>query len=300
MDYPHLEKWSPTAYVITFSRDFTVHSADAYGYCLVYNMDGKKKVQRPTVTDMPSLGHRETAFFKGMKPSVRNICPLFPYNNIMHMNNHFLCLNFQEGLQLILTSYTPNNMLLLSPVDGFRLAIHHPWTLPDPFEEGFDINMQTISSVGMSKVEFEQLHPKFGGNCALDSFLMQHFDPRIFNVTTETPFSKEVDETTCIRFPCSFVSKITIGVFFNPPFGQLCVVMTFVQLLPEDLRQSCMRTFPPYVLSILRPSEKTNDECDIAREMHNNITLYVCQVNRVVASFTEWHTNSLLSLLRCR
>ena len=113
-----------------------------------------------------------------------------PLNDETSETLFFIC---QDGLQLIMTSYASNDMLLLSPVDGFRLAIHHPWTNPDPFEEGFDVNMQMISNVGIKRVEFEQLHPDVGGNCALDSFLMERFDSRIFNVTKDTPYSKEVE-----------------------------------------------------------------------------------------------------------
>ncbi|CAG0892226.1 unnamed protein product [Darwinula stevensoni] len=183
-------------------QDFVVVDTEAFGKCLAFNYKGDKEVNRSNsrgTGEFQDWYFKDQGFFKGMKPS--------------------------EGLQLLLTSYASNDVTLLSPTEGFRLSIHSPGTEPSPLEEGFDINMQTISYVGMRKVEFERIHTDVRGNCAFDSYLVQRFDPTIFKITEKTKYSK-----------------------------QLCLRLCFFQKTPEA--ESCLDHY------ILRSSKNKSKNCN--------------------------------------
>ncbi|CAG0902759.1 unnamed protein product, partial [Darwinula stevensoni] len=145
--------------------DFTVLQTGAYGTCVTFNCKGGKNVHGSQDSNSEGYGSKEPDFFKSMKPS--------------------------EGLQLVLTTYAPNEVFLLSPADGFRLTVHPIESDPNPLGEGFDVNLQMVSNVVISKMQFERLHPEDGGNCALDTFLMQRFGTEVFNITQDTKYSKK-------------------------------------------------------------------------------------------------------------
>ncbi|CAG0908548.1 unnamed protein product, partial [Darwinula stevensoni] len=142
--------------------DFIVLQTKAYGTCVTFNCKGGKNVHGSQDLNSEGYGSKEPDFFKSMKPS------------------------------LVLTTYAPNNVLLLSPADGFRLTVHPIESDPNPLGEGFDVNLQMVSNVVIAKMEFERLHPEDGGNCALDTFLMQRFGTEVFNITQNTKYSKKV------------------------------------------------------------------------------------------------------------
>ncbi|CAG0891440.1 unnamed protein product [Darwinula stevensoni] len=87
------------------------------------------------------------------------------------------------------------------------VMIHPPGLQPNPLEEGFDVNMEMISYIGVRKTVMERLPPDQGGNCATESYLENRFDPEIFNFSVKRKFSK-----------------------------QLCLRMCFLQLIPRANR----------------------------------------------------------------
>ncbi|CAG0899729.1 unnamed protein product [Darwinula stevensoni] len=69
---------------------------------------------------------------------------------------------------------------------------------PDPIRKGFEVNIQTISYIGIRKMELEHLGPEDGGFCAPDAYLTQRFDPIIFKIPEVPKYSKEI----CLNMCC--------------------------------------------------------------------------------------------------
>ncbi|CAG0899702.1 unnamed protein product [Darwinula stevensoni] len=154
-------------------RDFGDLLTSEYGNCITFNADGKHKVN---ATEASQYGYRagEPSFFKGMDPS--------------------------KGLQLILTSYTPNDLRLLSTTQGFRIKIHAPSdTEGDTIGDGFDVNFDEVSYIGVRKLEFERLHPGDGGTCALDSYLDEHLDTSLLVYSHDMHYRKKTCLDLCYR-----------------------------------------------------------------------------------------------------
>ncbi|CAG0892227.1 unnamed protein product [Darwinula stevensoni] len=112
-----------------------------------------------------------------------------------------------EGLQLILASHVSKEAILLSPTEGFRLMIHSPEKQPDPLKEGFDVNIQSISYIGIRRAVLGRLPPDLGGDCAPELYLEQRFDHEIFSFSQKLKYTKLV-----------------------------CLKMCFLQLIPEESR----------------------------------------------------------------
>ncbi|CAG0899840.1 unnamed protein product [Darwinula stevensoni] len=97
-----------------------------------------------------------------------------------------------QGLRLALAPHIPENHGRFSSAMGHRLFIRKPQDTAYSIEEGFNINLGTVSYIGLKMVEFERIPPDLGGNCAPDSYLLQRFDPNIFRVRDGIPYSQEV------------------------------------------------------------------------------------------------------------
>ncbi|CAG0897866.1 unnamed protein product [Darwinula stevensoni] len=121
---------------------------------------------------------------------------------IKNDSNHGQCLTYNYkgdkrvsrsgssgGLHLRLLWNASNELVLLGPAKGFRVAVNHPKAEPDTLGEGFDVGLNMNSYVGVRKMSFERLPPDT--DCAFDSYLQERFDKRIFKVSDENKYSKK-------------------------------------------------------------------------------------------------------------
>ncbi|CAG0893137.1 unnamed protein product [Darwinula stevensoni] len=97
-----------------------------------------------------------------------------------------------QGLRLVLAPDFTHQLDSNSQGIGYRLFTRKLQDDTFALDEGFDANLGVVSSVRLKMMEFERIHMEDGGNCAGDSYLMQRFDPKIFMVTNETVYTKEV------------------------------------------------------------------------------------------------------------
>ncbi|CAG0892218.1 unnamed protein product [Darwinula stevensoni] len=132
----------------------------------------------------------------------------------------------RQGLRLALAPHFQISSDKSSYTVGHRLFIQNPQDFTHTLEDGIKTNLGTISNIGLKMVEFERIPPDLGGNCAVDSYLMQRFDPNIFRITNETPYSKEVCLKCCVAtqlmldFNVSLASmlkmRIDYGFIYEP------------------------------------------------------------------------------------
>ena len=93
-----------------------------------------------------------------------------------------------------------NDVLLLAPTEGFRLTIHPIQSFSNPLGEGFDVNLEMISNIGIRKVQFEHVHPEEGGNCVDVSNLKQRSGSEVFHLKTNQKYSWEVKKHRAFDF----------------------------------------------------------------------------------------------------
>ena len=98
----------------------------------------------------------------------------------------------QQGLRLALGPNFPTLSSRVSYATGYKIFIRKPQNSTFSIEEGFNANLGTISYIGVKMVELERIPPDQGGDCANDSYLLQRFDPKIFQIMNETAYSEEV------------------------------------------------------------------------------------------------------------
>ncbi|CAG0899083.1 unnamed protein product [Darwinula stevensoni] len=132
----------------------------------------------------------------------------------------------KEGLHLVLTTYAPNNVLLLSPADGFRLTVHPIESDPNSLGEGFDVNLQMVSNVVIAKMEFERLHPE---DCALDTFLMQSENLAVVNVYYETMAVEKTVESALYPWT-SFIGTLggLLGLYTGVSFLSILEMLEWI------------------------------------------------------------------------
>ncbi|CAG0904489.1 unnamed protein product, partial [Darwinula stevensoni] len=96
-----------------------------------------------------------------------------------------------QGLRLVMAPFFSKQLDRLSPAKGYRVFIRKPQDDTYTVDEGFDANLGMVSYVGLKMMEFERLHPADGGDCALDSYLLDRFDPKIFAVASYAEVSSD-------------------------------------------------------------------------------------------------------------
>ena len=142
-------------------------------------------VKQPHIPDTDRTGtHGYVHFIDCHKGSQENV--------VFHLL-FFRLGNEQQGLRLVLAPDFSPKLDSHSAGIGYRIIIRNLQDDVYSFDDGFDANLGVVSSVRLKMVEFERIDPEDGGNCAKESYLLQRFDPKIFMVTNETAYSKEVE-----------------------------------------------------------------------------------------------------------